>query len=125
MTRDGRAGLSSSGDLDALINDYVDTAIKNGAAIEESDSKRANREARRLARIKKKLDRKNELVQGSLLNLLNHVNPWVRSVAAFDCLEFAEAEALETIKQVARLPGFVGVGAEWFLRRREKGRTGI
>src|SRR5207247_3132576 len=95
-----------------------------GAALEESDSRRANREARRLARIQKKLDRRDEQVQTSLLDLLRHPNPWVRSVAAFDCLEFAEIKAIETLKEIARRPGFVGVGAEWYLRRHERSQTG-
>jgi len=118
---DKRVASGSRSSLEALVKGYVDAVTENGAAIERSDSKRANREARRLARIKKKLDRKDEQVRRSLLQLLDHPNPWVRSVAAFDCLEFAELKAIETIKEIAQRPGLVGVGAEWYLRRRDKG----
>ena len=114
---------NSRPDLDALIERYVDAASKNGAALEGSDSKKANKEARRLAKTKKALNLKEKQVQTSILNLLSHPNPWVRSVAAFDCLEFADLEAVKALKEIAEQPGFVGVGAEWYLRRREQGRT--
>ena len=124
MTRDEQSAPSSRSDLVALINEYVDAASKNGEALEGSDSKQANTQARQIARIRKALDRKDERVRTSLMKLLNHPNPWVRSVAAFDCLEFAEQKAVKVLQEIAQHPGLVGVGAEWYLRRRQQGRTG-
>jgi hypothetical protein len=119
MSRGRRNALGTS---DATIGDliavFVDAVTKHGASTDlDEDAEITNREfARYTGAMQSILDR-GDAGRDAIRKLMRHPNPWVRMVAAGRSLEFAEPEALETLEEVSRLPGFVGFNARVLLRK--------
>jgi hypothetical protein len=106
--------------VDELISAYIEAAMAYGRATETFDYKTTNRNADNLTQIFNEL--RGREAHTSLLPLLAHEDPGVRSSAAADALEFAPEQAERTLEQLAAIPHSVlAFSAKTALEQRRKG----
>jgi hypothetical protein len=98
---------------ESLLQEYVREAARHGEATEGADKRSANAAADAVAAIYRELRRRGPEAQSTLLVLLDHPDPGVRSWAGAHALEFAPDEGLPVLEQLAREnKGLIGFGAE-------------
>jgi hypothetical protein len=105
-----------------LQQEYVRAASRHGNAILAGDYRTANRSAKILAGLQKKLAQQRVTAELVLRELFSHSDPSVRTWAAADALELelAVEEALATLQKVSedRELGAIRLEAEMLLRER-------
>lgn len=87
-------------DIEKLIQEYRDFAIKHTEYSEKGDYKTVNKSYSKIMKVLKKLITLKE--DDKLLQLLNDDNPGVRCWAATNCLEIKESEALKTLEALEK-----------------------
>jgi hypothetical protein len=105
-----------------LVESYIAAASQNGAALDAGDYRTANRHHDIGVAVAKEIMRRGAALEGSLLELLKHADPWVRFWAAGDVRRFAPAEAERVLADLAELPAsMVRLSAETLLTEWRRG----
>jgi Domain of unknown function (DUF2019) len=107
--------------VDTLIASYAESACTRGSALENSNSRAANKQLDMMTNIYLEIKSRGIEAQQSFLKLLDHDNPLVRCDAATLALEFAPQFAEPTLKSLIQLHGTVGYEARMALEVWQKG----
>jgi hypothetical protein len=108
--------------IDALESKYRKYADASTAAILRGDAKTANRNFDKLVAIAPKLKAFGAEGEAVLRRLMKDASDAVATSAAFDCLPFAEAEALEVLDAIARKAGIAALDAKMIAKEWRAGR---
>jgi hypothetical protein len=110
--------ISKASGIDKVIESFVAAAKMHGAATEEGNWKKANRQYDLMATAfdQLKLHGRTEW-KASFLDLLQHENEFVRCAAAARTLEFAPARAEQVLIELSQQPGVVSLDAQMILER--------
>lgn len=111
--------------LAEAISEYVAAVIVNANAIDEGNSRAANKAYRRTTVARERMSGLGAVGETAFRALLNHENARVRAAVAVELLATMPEKAVPVLEEIARLPGTAGLGAELTLadwRRRGIGR---
>lgn len=104
-----------------LIKKYIAASINYGAAQEEGDSKKVNKNAAAIRKIRLQFKENYPLYAKELEPLLQHENDYVRLKSAFDLLPVMTDKAEETLLELSVRKGLIGFEAEITLQEWKKG----
>ena len=103
-----------------LIEDFIDAAEKHREAT-TTNSQRANKQAKRIHKIFLEIIDSGTSAREALLQLTNHDNLAVASMAAVYSLKYNPEKSLAVLKQIAQTPGVIGFEARHAIQRWEEG----
>ena len=98
--------------LEQAVHEFEQAAGEHGAATEEGDSARANKNFRKLARALNTIRKHDEQGRDALIGLLEHEDPNVRLWAASYLFGAAPEKAVETLEAIAQGRGICAFDAK-------------
>lgn len=107
--------------MGGLIEKYVIASINYGAAQEEGDAKKVNKNASIIRKVRAQIKENYSLYVESLEQLLDHENDYVRLKSAFDLLPVFTDKAEKTLLELSNKKGLLGFEAEMTLQEWKKG----
>lgn len=108
---------------DEVVIAYAKAASAHRRATEAGDHKKANKAYQVIATLCRTLRQMGPEAQRSLLVLLDHTDPGVRSWASAHALEFAPSDAERVLAALARSEtGFISLDARMTLRHWREGK---
>lgn len=109
--------------MEGLVEKFVDASIKYGEAIEEGESKIANKQSSIIRKIRKQLFESSKL--DILIPSLQHENDYVKLNAAASVIWILPNDAREVLEELQNRRGLLGFEAKMFLREWDKGNIEI
>lgn len=104
----------------ASISEFIEAATLRGAALESGNSKVANAQLNRLARIHRTLNLRGRKGREAMLRLLHHDVGWVQVAPATFTLDVAEHDTLSVLGDLSGSGEIVGLTAKLLLDWSEK-----
>ena len=102
-----------------LVEKFIEASIKYGEAIENGDSKKANKQSGIIRKIRQ------QLLEGCELDLLassiSHSNDYVKLNVATSLIAVLPKESKEVLQELQNRKGLVGFETKMFLQEWQKG----
>jgi hypothetical protein len=105
--------------IEELVQEYEQSAIAYGQALNAADHRAANRAADRIIEAYREL--RNRAAASHLLPLLRSKDDYVRSFVAAHALEFAPEQGEPVLQELAARPGLRRTPAEYTLKAWREG----
>jgi hypothetical protein len=119
-----RGSKLQSKDTSTLIADLAEWSARHGQFTNAGDYRATNKCAKRVIAIKEELTRRGPNVFEGLVGLLDHSDTWVRLSAGAYLASHGVEAGVERLRELVKVPGFVGFEAGWILRRLGKWDVG-
>lgn len=104
-----------------LIEKYIRASICYGVAQEEGDSKKVNKQAGVIRKIRVELKKNLDSYVEMLEPLLEHENGYVRLKTAFSLLPFLSQKSEAVLLELSKKEGLLGFEADMTLKEWKKG----
>ena len=109
--------------MEELVEKFIDASIKYGEAIEQGESKTANKQSSVIRKIRKQLVESCKL--DILIPSLQHENDYVKLNVASSIIGTLPKDAREVLRELQSRKGLVGFEAKMFLQEWDKGNIRI
>lgn len=107
--------------IDKLIAEFSDAARKHHDSTLEGNSRKINKQAKKMADAFSEIVRHGHRGREALLSLVDDENLAVAQMAATFSLKYAPERCIEVLTKLAKDPGIIGFGASQALLRWEEG----
>lgn len=109
--------------MERLVEKFIDASIKYGEAIENGDSKKANKQSGVIRKIRRQLLENCEL--DLLVSSVKHNNDYVKLNVASSLITIFPEDSKAVLQELQSKKGLVGFEARMFLQEWERGNITI
>lgn len=107
--------------IDDMIEEYIQLTISRGEALEEGNSKKANKQFDKIRKIEKELKLDSDLYVKYFEPLLEHENDYVKVNAAYSLLPLTTKKSEKVLAELSKKRGLMAFEAEMTLQEWKKG----
>ena len=113
--------MIAESNIQKLVDVFADATHKHHEALMEGNSRKANKQAKRVADTFQAIITTGDMARQALLQLTKSEDMAVASTAATFSLKYATDESIAVLKRVAQRTDLLGFRAEQALKRWEEG----